>query len=172
MKIFVEIVINPDDIIKDEMTKISQSMNSKGVHVQIPTQHPFEVTSSIVTDVTIENVRKYKVFKDLWNKGFFITTGDSFGCDFLTYPGDPVNFHASQIVNIVDPNKQFDIKFLASCARLSVSVKKKCVFAYTNDDDAVTYQTLQWDNPKLKKLYPLQPESNQDQVNEESHDTS
>lgn len=163
--VLAEIAIDPEDIIKDEMMKITQTMSSKGVHVQIPTQHPFEVASNILTDTTVVNIRKYKVFKDLWSKGFYITTGDSFGCDFLTYPGDPITFHASQIVNVVDPEKQFDFKFLVSCARLSVSVKKKCVFAYTNDD-TVTYQTLQWDNPKLKQLYPTRPESSHSQDNE------
>lgn len=136
-------------------------MSSHSVYVQVPTQHPFIVASTAVTGIEVKDARKFKVFADLYTKGFFITTGDSFGCDFLTYPGDPMYFHASQIVNIIDQYQQFDIKFLVSCARLSVSVKKKCVFAYINDDDTVTYQTLQWDNPKLKQLYPMKPSNSQ-----------
>ena len=155
------------------MTKITNAISSKNVFVQVPTQHPFAVSSKIISDVSVDNERKYKVFKDLWSKGFYITTGDSFGCDFLTYPGDPFNFHASQTINVVDPHKPYDFKFLVSSARLSISVKKKCVFAYTNDDDdSVTYQTLQWDNPRLKEIYPAQPGSSQSQDNEEFHATS
>lgn len=30
---------------------------------------------------------KYLVFKDLWNKRFYITEGHKFGVDYLVYPG-------------------------------------------------------------------------------------
>lgn len=30
---------------------------------------------------------KYKVYKDLWEKEYYITSGDKFGGDFLVYPG-------------------------------------------------------------------------------------
>lgn len=101
----------------------------------------------------MKNENAFKVFRDLWLKGFFISGGDSFGCDFLTYPGDPIYYHASQIVHVIDSNHRFDAKYLVSCGRLSVSVNKKCVFAYVDDDDTVTYQTLHWDNPKLRQVY-------------------
>lgn len=159
---FVAIEIHPEDIIRDETAKIAQAMSSKSTFVQVPTQHPFKVSSTTVKDFPVENISKYKVFKDLWSKGFFITNGDSFGCDFLTYPGDPISFHASQIVNVVDQHKQYDINYLVSCSRLSVSVKKKCVFAYTSNNDTITYQTTQWDNPKLKQLYSTKCDNSQE----------
>lgn len=62
-------------------------------------------------------------------------------------------YHASQIVHVIDKSQQFDAKHLTSCARLSVSVNKKCVFAYVESDESVTYQTLHWDNPKLREIY-------------------
>lgn len=155
-----EIDISPEQILNEVTVKLQQSISSKSnVYVQIPTQHPFLVHSEPVNDITVQNTQKYKVFKDLWRKGFHLTTGDSFGCDFLAYPGDPMLYHASQTVHVVDPNQKFDIKCLISKARLSVSVNKKCVFAYTDDDDVVTYQTLSWDNPKLRQLYTIQPDS-------------
>jgi tRNA-splicing endonuclease subunit Sen34 len=143
--------VTAEDILKCEAERIQQSMISNPrVYSQVPTQHPFPVASSSVEDFPLPDSSKYKVFRDLWSKGLYITTGDSFGGDFLVYPGDPVNFHASMIVHVVDPTKTLEIHSLTSCARLSVSVNKKCVFAYpSNDsDDKVTYQTLSWDNPK------------------------
>lgn len=128
-------------------------MNSQNVYVQIPMEHPFEVETKSVADASIENSDKYAIFRDLWLKGFFITSGESFGCDFLTYLGDPILHHASQIVHIIKKSRHFDATYLISCGRLSVSVNKKCVFAYSNDDGTVTYQSLYWDNPKLKQLY-------------------
>jgi len=40
-----------------------------------------------VENIHITNELKYKVFEDLWNKGFYITDGSKFGSDFLAYPG-------------------------------------------------------------------------------------
>lgn len=34
----------------------------------------------------LERIR-YKVFKDLWSKGFYLTCGMKFGGDFLVYEG-------------------------------------------------------------------------------------
>lgn len=30
---------------------------------------------------------RYNTFKDLWEKGYFISSGNKFGGDFLVYPG-------------------------------------------------------------------------------------
>lgn len=144
----------------EEEKKLQQTMTIKNSFSQVPTQHPFEVHSESIKKVLIKNLKKYKVFEDLWGKGFFITTGNSFGGDFLVYPGDPNFFHASQIIHVIDKCEELDIKFLISCARLSVSVKKKCMFAYVNEDDSVTYQEFAWDNPKLNQLYSMLPENN------------
>lgn len=162
IKLFIEITLPPEDILRDEATRIRQTMGNNNIYTQVPTQHPFQVNSNIVTDVSVSNDNKFKIFRDLWLKGFFITGGDSFGCDFLTYPGDPIYYHASQIIHVIDSHQQFDVKFLISCARLSVSVNKKCVFAYVTDNDTVTYQTLHWDNPKLRQIYtPQKPVTSQ-----------
>lgn len=157
--------ITPDNILKEEKLKLQQSLGSNSVYTQVPTQHAFLVDSELVCDIPVKNLSKYKVFRDLWRKGSYVTSGDSFGCDFLTYPGDPMLFHAAATVRVVDPSKSLDIKYLISCARLSVSVKKKCVFAYPNEDDSVTYQSLTWDNPKLRELYATPTVTNVDQDN-------
>lgn len=31
---------------------------------------------------------RYKTFKDLWEKGYYLTNGEKFGGDFLAYPGN------------------------------------------------------------------------------------
>lgn len=45
-------------------------------------------------------------------------------------------------------------------------MNKKCVFAYPNDDGSVTYQTLQWDNPRLKQIYCVNAETGEDKDSE------
>jgi tRNA-splicing endonuclease subunit Sen34 len=36
---------------------------------------------------TLKDIQKYKIFCDLWNKGYYITSGMKFGGDYLLYPG-------------------------------------------------------------------------------------
>lgn len=90
---------------------------------------------------------KYRVFKDLWERGKYITAGDSFGGDFLVYPGDPMYYHASHIVHCVaeTPTPSMTAIRLAACGRLSVVVNKLCVFAYLDAaNDSLVYQTMEW----------------------------
>jgi tRNA splicing endonuclease len=133
--------------------RIRQSIGNKSVYTHISTKHLFPVPCDTILEIPVTNDEKYKVFRDLWLKGFFISGGDSFGCDFLAYPGDPMFYHASQIVHVIARNQQLDPKYVISCVRLSVTVNKKCVFAYVDESNNVTYQTLHWDNPKLRQVY-------------------
>lgn len=38
---------------------------------------------------TDEERLRYKIFKDFWESGHFLTSGSNFGGDFLVYPGKP-----------------------------------------------------------------------------------
>lgn len=37
--------------------------------------------------LTSSQRHKYKVYKDLWERKYYITSGEKFGGDFLVYPG-------------------------------------------------------------------------------------
>lgn len=150
-----DIDISPDNILREEESRLKLSLGTSTLtYAQVPTQHPFKLSSNIIKDFPVSNMSKYYVFKDLWFKGFYITNGESFGGDFLIYSDDPMYFHASQIVHVIeDENEKFDLYFAVSCTRLAVSVKKKCTFAYVNEKGTVVYQTMLWENPKLKELY-------------------
>lgn len=93
------------------------------------------------------NSLKYRVFRDLWGRGKFVTCGDAFGADFLIYPGDPLLYHASHIV-IIQSKPAIRPLELISKVRLSVIVNKSCVFAYeAADGKKIIYQTVAWCNP-------------------------
>lgn len=97
----------------------------------------------------LEKIR-YKVFKDLWTKGYYLTCGMKFGGDFLIYEGkvhksnkfiqyfnsilfylgDPLAYHAKYIVNCRDANKQI----MVSSSRVSSITNKKMVIAQVNGD--------------------------------------
>ncbi|XP_037720440.1 probable tRNA-splicing endonuclease subunit sen34 [Drosophila subpulchrella] len=116
--------------------------------VEVPCEHLRNHSAQIVTR-TLVNVSclKYRIFKDLWKRGKFVTSGDAFGADFLVYPGDPLIYHASHIVIVLDKPVIKPLELVAK-VRLSVIVNKSCVFAYEKEnDDGILYQTVAWCNP-------------------------
>lgn len=102
---------------------------------------------------------KYQVFLDLWERGMFVTSGEAFGADFIAYPGDPMMFHASHIV-IVMNGTEISKTDLITKGRLAVTVNKICIFAYSVNDESmhesqesdcrpkIRYQTLHWEGCK------------------------
>jgi tRNA splicing endonuclease len=161
MFLILDINITREDIIKDEELRLKPVLDSKTYYSHVPTEYQFDLPSDhqrMNEKFTVSNMKKYQVFRDLYRKENYVTNAEPFGGDFLTYNADPFSVHATQIIHVIEKNEQFDPIYLLSCARLSVSVKKKCVFAYVNDDDSVTYQTVEWDNPKLKEIYALNDE--------------
>ncbi|XP_060877988.1 tRNA-splicing endonuclease subunit Sen34 isoform X2 [Metopolophium dirhodum] len=69
----------------------------------------------------LERIR-YKVFKDLWSKGFYLTCGD------------PLAYHAKYIVNCRDLDKQI----MVSRSRVSSITNKKMVLA-KDDGNSIMY---------------------------------
>ncbi|KAK9880522.1 hypothetical protein WA026_011761 [Henosepilachna vigintioctopunctata] len=84
------------------------------------------------------------VYKNLWEKGYYITSGKKFGGDFLVYLGDPVSYHAIFIVKCVeDVEKTIKSCEIVAFGRLGTSVKKKAVIA-AMINEKVSYITLNW----------------------------
>lgn len=110
--------------------------------IQIPTAH---YLASSTTEVTIELSESFhcQVFADLWRQNYTLTAGDTFGGDFLCYPGDPLHYHASHIV-VCCQNGHLSFDDVLKYARSSVIVNKQCVFAYRNEAGLIKYQTLEW----------------------------
>jgi tRNA-splicing endonuclease subunit Sen34 len=139
-----EIKIDPDAVLVEEMEKI-QTIETNERLVQIPNCKSF-VGQPKHFEIEPCDLFKYNVFRDLWSRSEgFITLGDSFGCDFLLYPGDPLYFHASHTVHVMDKKhkiKPFDL--IRSC-RLSVIVNKVNLFAYENSNKEIVYQTIEWE---------------------------
>lgn len=82
----------------------------------------------------------------MWDRGKFVTNGDTFGCDFLIYPGDPLFYHATHKIHLIGKDEKFDLKVLIANARLSVTVKKHCTYVYENSEGLLEYQTISWIN--------------------------
>ncbi|MEQ2247260.1 hypothetical protein ILYODFUR_007548 [Ilyodon furcidens] len=87
---------------------------------------------------------RYQVFRDLWGRGFFLTSAGKFGGDFLVYPGDPLRFHAHFIAVCLTLDESICMLDVLSVARLGSNVKKTVLLCSPAPDGSVHYTSLQW----------------------------
>ncbi|XP_042884175.1 tRNA-splicing endonuclease subunit Sen34-like [Penaeus japonicus] len=87
---------------------------------------------------------RYAVFKDMWERDYYLTNGIKFGGDFLVYPGDPVLFHAKFIVKCVEDIDQVNTLDLVTWSRIGTSTKKTLVVASLGPKREVEYKSYQW----------------------------
>uniref|UniRef100_A0A673LB81 tRNA-splicing endonuclease subunit SEN34 n=1 Tax=Sinocyclocheilus rhinocerous TaxID=307959 RepID=A0A673LB81_9TELE len=67
---------------------------------------------------------RFCVYRDLRNRGFYLTSAGKFGGDFLVYPGDPLRFHAHFIALCISMNEELPLCDILAIARLGSNVKK------------------------------------------------
>uniref|UniRef100_A0A6M2CS01 tRNA-intron lyase n=1 Tax=Rhipicephalus microplus TaxID=6941 RepID=A0A6M2CS01_RHIMP len=84
-----------------------------------------------------------RVFKDLWERGYYMTVGSKFGGDFLVYSGDPLLFHAFGVVVCLGRDHKVAGRDIVMWGRLGNAVHKTIILA-TLRDDQVHYISLRW----------------------------
>ncbi|XP_033727820.1 tRNA-splicing endonuclease subunit Sen34-like isoform X2 [Pecten maximus] len=118
--------------------------------VQLFTESPWKVEDSVGTIATwnfpstvMEKTRCH-VFQDLWEKGYFLTSGAKFGGDFLVYPGDPGKFHSHYVAICLEHQKSLTPLDLVAMGRLGSNVKKTVVLCSLDQEACIQYTSLQW----------------------------
>ncbi|CAI7623693.1 unnamed protein product [Penicillium glandicola] len=66
----------------------------------------------------------YPLFAHLHSKGYFLSPGLRFGCQYMAYPGDPLRFHSHFLVVSYDWDQHIDLMDLVVGGRLGTGVKK------------------------------------------------
>uniref|UniRef100_A0A1A8LPH7 tRNA-splicing endonuclease subunit Sen34 n=3 Tax=Nothobranchius TaxID=28779 RepID=A0A1A8LPH7_9TELE len=87
---------------------------------------------------------RYLVFRDLWGRGFFLTSAGKFGGDFLVYPGDPLRFHAHFIAICLSLDESVSLLDILAAARLGCNVKKTVLLCSPAPNGPVHYTSVQW----------------------------
>ncbi|BFZ21343.1 hypothetical protein BsWGS_24382 [Bradybaena similaris] len=93
---------------------------------------------------TEKEVLRYHVFKDLWEKGFFLTSGVKFGGDFLVYPGDPSRFHSHYIAICKSQAELMPSLDIITYGRQASNVRKTALLCALDRNKKVFYMSLQW----------------------------
>uniref|UniRef100_A0A1X7UB42 tRNA-intron lyase n=1 Tax=Amphimedon queenslandica TaxID=400682 RepID=A0A1X7UB42_AMPQE len=94
---------------------------------------------------TDEEVLRFRVYSDLWQKGYYITSGLKYGGEYLVYEGDPAIVHSHFIAKLLQWDEPISPLSLVQDGRLGGKVKKNTIYCTVNPTtDNVEYLTLSW----------------------------
>uniref|UniRef100_A0A0R3RSF6 tRNA-intron lyase n=1 Tax=Elaeophora elaphi TaxID=1147741 RepID=A0A0R3RSF6_9BILA len=82
---------------------------------------------------------KLNTFRDLWRRGYYLTCGLKFGCDYLAYESVPGEDHSKWLVKCVDSQNALSALDLIALSRLSSQVKKHVLLAIVSPDTLSPY---------------------------------
>ncbi|HYP42752.1 MAG TPA: tRNA-intron lyase [Candidatus Nitrosocosmicus sp.] len=88
---------------------------------------------------------KYKVFESLRDKGYVVTPGIKFGCDFAVYIHGPGIDHAPFLVKVLIYNEKLTSIDIVLAGRLATTVKKQFVLAIVSQiDHSIKFVGFDW----------------------------
>jgi tRNA-splicing endonuclease subunit Sen34 len=80
----------------------------------------------------------YPLFKLLHSKGYFLSPGLRFGCQYLAYPGDPLRFHSHFLATGMGWDDEINLLDIVGGGRLGTGVKKGYLIGGEGDADDET----------------------------------
>jgi tRNA-intron lyase len=97
----------------------------------------------LFSSIDIKILSELIVFADLYNRGFWVSSGLSYGCDFVIYCTEPLLSHSTHAIKILSNNlesprlKSNNINLLdLSClSRLCTTVNKILMYVEVNEKD-------------------------------------
>ena len=90
---------------------------------------------------------KYTTFKNLWQKGFYLTCGIKFGGSFLVYAGNIVDVHS--YISILTIPFNFNLispKLIIASGRTGTMTKKFTILVNLDRSCSVKFGSLRWHN--------------------------
>jgi len=88
---------------------------------------------------------KYLVFQNLRDKGYIVTPGVKFGCDFAVYEQGPGIDHAPYLVQVFRATDDLTATGLVLAGRLATTVKKQFILAIPKvKERKVDYVGFDW----------------------------
>jgi len=88
--------------------------------------------------------KKFQVYKNFRDKGYIVSPGIKFGCDFAVYQKGPGIDHAPFLVQVYNKNENISSTDVVLAGRLATSVKKQFILAIPNTNNKVDYIALDW----------------------------
>ena len=85
----------------------------------------------------------YQVYRDLREKGFVVTPGIKYGCDFAVYEQGPGIDHAPYIIQVMSREDQMSAAEIVKAGRLASTVRKTFIAALPGRE-GVEYLEFKW----------------------------
>nr|KAJ3418228.1 tRNA-splicing endonuclease subunit [Polyrhizophydium stewartii] len=92
-----------------------------------------DLSAAAFSALAIESVPNHRrrVFRHLWERGWFITSGSKFGGDFLLYPKDPLLCHSTHVVLVLGPTSiEVTGQDVIRAGRLATFCRKQFMFCW------------------------------------------
>jgi tRNA-intron endonuclease len=100
---------------------------------------------SICRKVYSDFDRKYQVFQDLRDRGYVVSPGIKFGCDFAVYEHGPGIDHAPYLIEVYKRKDLVTATGIVLAGRLATTVKKQFILAIPNlNNKSVAYVGFEW----------------------------
>ena len=106
---------------------------------------PFAKIKKICKKQYVDFDANYLVFQDLRDKGYIVTPGIKFGCDFAVYEQGPGIDHAPYLVQVFRATDDLAATGVVLAGRLATTVKKQFILAIPRvKDKRVDYVGFDW----------------------------
>lgn len=89
---------------------------------------------------------KYVVYRNLRKRGYVVTPGIKYGCDFAVYEHGPGVDHAPYIVQVRDSGDGLSASQIVEAGRLATTVRKTFIIAVVDGGD-VRFLSFKWWKP-------------------------
>lgn len=86
---------------------------------------------------------KFRVYKELRDKGYVATPGIKYGCDFAVYENGPGRDHAPYVVQILSEKEYLSAAEIVKAGRLASTVRKAFIIAVVNEE-RVRFVEFNW----------------------------
>lgn len=100
----------------------SQAMGITPATSYPPLPHPASTLTNLLPHPEVPSA--YPLFAHLHSRGYFLSPGLRFGCQYVAYPGDPLRFHSHFLVASSEWDQEINIMDIILGGRLGTGVKK------------------------------------------------
>ncbi|KEF52938.1 uncharacterized protein A1O9_10844 [Exophiala aquamarina CBS 119918] len=109
------------------------------------TSDDFLPPSPPTTITTIKELpTSYPLYRHLHDKGYFMTPGLRFGCQYAVYPGDTLRFHSHFLAVGRQWDEEIDLLDIVGGGRLGTGVKKGFLFGGASPTGDVRTFSVEW----------------------------
>ncbi|CUS15184.1 unnamed protein product [Tuber aestivum] len=91
-----------------------------------------------------ERTQGYPLYKHLHERGYFLSPGLRFGCQYMAYPGDPLRFHSHFVVNGLGWDEEIEMQDVVGGGRLGTGVKKAWMVGGEDGEGQVRTFCVEW----------------------------